>query len=286
MPKATVNGVETEYEVHGAGTPVLFIHGGWGGPASSLAPTENAVTSALTENVQLIMYDRRGAGQSESILDDFTVADIAADGRALLDHLGIENSIVIGHSMGGMVAQQYALDYPEKVIGVCLAATGSDLMTSIPLGHMGTELVERCRNEGDRVVFESLQNDLRNPPPYAPTDEPRTPEAEERMKQRSEVIAQALKEISEEELFRSWAGMVRNYGAFIGRDMTPRHDELTMPVLILHGTGDTIVPFDHATAMHATISQSELSELDGAGHGVFDFPNGQDAIRAWVKSLS
>ena len=284
MPTATVNGIETHYEVQGSGTPVLFIHGGWGGPGSSLTPTQNVVTSVLTDNVQLITYDRRCAGQSQYVLDEFTIEDIAADARALLEHLGIDRSTVIGSSMGGMVAQQYGLDYPEHVTGLCLAATGAAMMSDIDLGRAGTALVERCREEGDRAVFDSLKDTLRNPPAFAP-GEPRTPEAEERLRQRSEMTAKALREASEEDLFRYWTGMVRNYNAFIGHDLTPRLGELKMPVLIVHGNADSVVPLEFAKALYDGTPKSDLRELDAVGHGVFDSPQGQDVLRTWVRNV-
>ena len=284
MPKATVNGIETQYEVQGTGTPALFIHGGWGGPASSLVPLENAVTSALGDDVQLITYDRRCAGESQYVPDAFTVADIAADARALLKHLEIDRSVVIGHSMGGMVAQQYGLDYPDHVIGLCVAATGADLMSSIDLGRAGSELTERCRSEGDRAVFDSLKDQLRNPPVVA-TAEPRTPDAEQRLQRRNEAVAKALGEVPEDELFRYWVGMIRNYDAFIGHDFTPRLSGLAMPVLVVHGTGDTVVPFELGNALYEATPHSELCALDGAGHGVFDYPEGRSALRTWVQTV-
>ena len=284
MPKATVNGIKTHYEVQGTGTPVLFIHGGWGGPASSLVPLDNVVASVLQDNVQLITYDRRSAGQSQYALDEFTVEDIAAAARALLAHLGIDRSVVvIGHSMGGMVAQQYGLDYPDHVTSLCLAATGADLMSSIDLGRAGAELVERCRNEGDRAVFDSLKHQLREPPIVA-VDEPRTPEAKERLRRRNEAFAKALSEVSENDLFLYWTGMIRNYNAFVGRDFTPRLGDLKMPVLVVHGNGDTIVPLELGRALHDGTPNSELRELDAAGHGVFDYPQGQEALRTWCAT--
>ena len=60
MPHAAVNGVEIHYQSHGGGLPTLFIHGGFGGPASTLSPrTESILEAAPLDRVQLIMYDRR-----------------------------------------------------------------------------------------------------------------------------------------------------------------------------------------------------------------------------------
>lgn len=284
MPKATINGVETHYEVQGTGTPVLFIHGGWGGPATSLVPMDTPVTRVLRDGVQLITYDRRSAGQSQSVLTPFDVKDIAADGRALLQHLGVDRSVVIGHSMGGMVATQYALDYPQHVLGLCLAATGPDLMSSINLGTAGSALAERCKAEGDRAVFDSMKSQLRSAPVLAP-EEPRPPEAAERVQRRNEAVAKALADVSEADLFRYWAGSIRNYEAFMGHDFTPRLRELKMPTLVIHGTGDTVIPVAIGKRLHAGIPNAELCEIAGAGHGVFDYPECQQTLRDWVRKV-
>ena len=67
MPKASVNGVEVFYEVSGSGQPVLYIHGGYGGPASALVPgLPSEMVSILPEDqFQVITYDRRGFGRSD-----------------------------------------------------------------------------------------------------------------------------------------------------------------------------------------------------------------------------
>jgi pimeloyl-ACP methyl ester carboxylesterase len=142
MPNATVNGVEIDYEISGSGVPALFIHGGFGGPATTLvAQNRNDADLLPADKVMTISYDRRGAGQSEYTLSHYTVADLAADARALLAHLGINRSIIVGSSMGGMVAQQYALDYPQHVEALALINTGTNLMDATAL---------RCKRTSSR----------------------------------------------------------------------------------------------------------------------------------------
>ncbi len=139
-------------------------------------------------------------------------------------------------------------------------------------------------NEGARAPFDSLKAQLRNPPVVSAA-EPRTPEATERLQRRNPLVAKALSEVSEDDLFRYWTGMVRNYSAFIGHDFTPRLRELAMPVLVIHGSGDTVIPLRIGKALHEAVAGSEVCELDGAGHGVFDYPRGQDALRTWVRKV-
>jgi pimeloyl-ACP methyl ester carboxylesterase len=84
MPTAHVNGVKLWYEQHGMGLPLLFIHGGYGGAASTLVPQEQVIVSILPHGrVETITYDRRNAGRSEYVLAPFTLADLVEDAAAL-----------------------------------------------------------------------------------------------------------------------------------------------------------------------------------------------------------
>ncbi len=71
MPTATVNNIEISYQLHGEGTPALYIHGGFGGEVTTLAPGTRSIVDALPPaGVQLITFDRRCAGESEYTSDD------------------------------------------------------------------------------------------------------------------------------------------------------------------------------------------------------------------------
>lgn len=282
MPNATVNGVEIDYEISGSGVPALFIHGGFGGPGTTLvAQNRNDADLLPADKVMTISYDRRGAGQSEYNLSHYTVADLAADARALLAHLGIDRSIIVGSSMGGMVAQQYALDYPQHVEALALINTGTNLMDATPFGPAMQEDVKQAAEVGDRAFFESRKDALRNPPAERLFTRP-TPEAEEQLRQRTEALNAALQVMPDDDLFTYSTGMLRNQGAFIGFDYAPRLSEIKMPVCVVHGNADTVVPFDYGKALHNGIPQSELFEIDGANHGVLGWPDAADAFREWA----
>ena len=111
MERATVNGAELEYEVRGSGEPVLLLHGG-------LLSDENTPLTrepALTERYMVINYHRRGFAGSSGLSGRTSVEDHAADAKALLDELGVERTHVVGHSLGGTIALQLALNYPDLV---------------------------------------------------------------------------------------------------------------------------------------------------------------------------
>jgi pimeloyl-ACP methyl ester carboxylesterase len=111
MERARVNGVELEYQVKGSGDPVVFLHGG-------LLCDENTPLldqPALTDHFRVINYHRRGFAGSEHPKGMATIEDQAADCYALLQHLGVEKTHVMGHSLGGVIAIQFAYDHPEAV---------------------------------------------------------------------------------------------------------------------------------------------------------------------------
>ena len=116
MQRAGVDGAELEFEVTGTGEPVLLIHGAW--IAEAYAPL--CAEPALNGRYRLVRYHRRGYAGSSPVRAPFSLAQQAADCRALLEHLGIERAHVVGHSSGGVIALRLALDAPEIVHSLVL----------------------------------------------------------------------------------------------------------------------------------------------------------------------
>ncbi len=282
MPMVTANSVETYYEVRGEGTPAIFIHGGFGGPQSTLVSVPSPVVEAAPpDSIRLITYDRRCAGQSQYVLDWYTLEDIAADARALLEQLGIERSIVIGSSMGGMVAQQYALAYPDRVTALALLNTGPNLMAQPPWGTRYAALAERARDQGDRKIFEERREELRNLPEL-PVDPNRSAALTERLRERRALYLERLVQLPDEDLLLYSSGAIRNFAAFVGYDFAPRLSGLRMPTTIIHGTADTTVPFSLGEQLHKAIPQSEFHPIPGAIHGILQYPAARSALRDWL----
>jgi pimeloyl-ACP methyl ester carboxylesterase len=114
--RLSVNGAELEYEVVGAGEPVMLIHGAL--LAEAYAPL--CGEPALTAHYRLVRYHRRGYAGSSRVAAPFSIAQQAADCHALLRHLGIERAHVVGHSSGGVMALRLALDAPDAVHSLVL----------------------------------------------------------------------------------------------------------------------------------------------------------------------
>jgi pimeloyl-ACP methyl ester carboxylesterase len=116
MERASINGAELEFAVHGAGEPVLLIHGALIADAFDPLLAE----SALSGRYRLISYHRRGYAGSGRTDGPVSIAQQAADARAVLRHVGAELAHVVGHSYGGTIALQLALDAPGAVRSLAL----------------------------------------------------------------------------------------------------------------------------------------------------------------------
>lgn len=132
MPYLETKDAEIYYEVHGQGAPFLFCsvtgcdHQAW----------KFHQVPEFSRDHQVIVFDYRGTGKSSKTVQRYSIKMFAEDTVAILDALNVEQAIVCGHSMGGVVAQLLALDYPVKVKKLILASSGSSHPNThgIPLG--------------------------------------------------------------------------------------------------------------------------------------------------------
>jgi pimeloyl-ACP methyl ester carboxylesterase len=120
MPTIEAQGLRQHYELSGQGdTTVVWIHG----IGASLEAFRHDVPKF--PGFRHLIYDVRGMGQSEGTDGPVTLEDWACDLAGLLDALRIERAVVAGHSMGGVIAQRFAIDFPDRLQGLLLMATSS-----------------------------------------------------------------------------------------------------------------------------------------------------------------
>jgi pimeloyl-ACP methyl ester carboxylesterase len=144
--RLSVDGAVLEYEVVGVGEPVVLIHGAF--IAEAFAPL--CAEPAVASRYRLVRYHRRGYAGSAPVPAPFSIAQQAADCRALLQYLGVERAHVVGHSSGGAIALQLALDAPEVVHSLVLLEPG---LLDVPSGPLFAEAVEpafRMYQAGDK----------------------------------------------------------------------------------------------------------------------------------------
>ena len=129
MPKLQVNGIDLFYDIKGMGEPLLLIagflcdHAYW-----------SLIMPSLISQYQVIRLDNRGMGRSSAPETPYSLKQMANDVAALLNHLAIDKVHLVGHSMGGQIAQELVLAHPEKVQSLMLLsslAKGDELFNSI-----------------------------------------------------------------------------------------------------------------------------------------------------------
>lgn len=124
MPKITVGDLDIHYQIQGAGEPLLLIMG----LSFSLLDWGTIFPDLLAQHYKVILFDNRDAGRTSQSTHPFTVTQMADDAASLLLALNIPKAHVLGISMGGMIAQHFALNHPkqlDKLILGCTAAGGA-----------------------------------------------------------------------------------------------------------------------------------------------------------------
>jgi len=119
---ATINGLDIHYEVEGDGPPIVFVHG--------LGATSNvwhAQRVILSKYYQVIVYDRSGSGRSQKSQAGYSIDFWANELAGLLDFLAVPSAVVVGHSLGSMVAQRFAGKYAERTRALVLAGGEAEL---------------------------------------------------------------------------------------------------------------------------------------------------------------
>jgi 3-oxoadipate enol-lactonase len=244
MPTATINGITVYYELAGpeAAPPVLWI----GGSGEDLRRRPNVLDGPITQRFRVLAYDQRGLGQSEIPPGPYTMGHYAADAVALLDHVGWERAAVAGVSFGGMVAQELAVTWPERVnrLLLCCTSPGGPSTSSYPLERLA-ELTAEERAEQSLSLL-----DTRGP------SAPGLAALFARLQQ-----AQA---IGADEPGRA-DGARYQLEARAGHDVLDRLHRIVMPTLICAGRYDGIAPPANQEVMHGAIPGSRLEWFEG-GH--------------------
>ena len=118
MPKAKLEHINLYYEIHGKGEPLMLIT-----DIADDIQTWQFIISNLSKHFQLIIFDNRGSGRSDYPENNYSIEQFANDSIALLDYIGIKKTHVLGHGMGGFIAQEIAISYPDRLLKLVLACT-------------------------------------------------------------------------------------------------------------------------------------------------------------------
>ena len=287
MPTTNINGFDMYHEKVGSGPSIAFIHGGYGGAASSVLPREESWVGNFVDTYTVITYDRRSAGRSAYPDGVHTLDALASDLDELLQHLGISQAFIVGSSGGGPIALTYALAYPEKVVGLVLPNTSARLWghdARLKLAEVVRNRMNFLETHGPEATYDMIQREQEGPNPLvlAPGGSgPRPPEREQAREDRNRRVQELLRNLNRADQVRYAIGELRNQAAYLDSDLRARLGEINMPTLVVHGDGDLQVPYELGVELANGIAGAELVTVPGAGHGVMGWTTAVEAIRGF-----
>jgi pimeloyl-ACP methyl ester carboxylesterase len=247
VPTAAVNGIEIYYEMRGAGPRLLFFNG-----SGATLETTGMMLDPFTSRFEVLGFDQRGLGRTSIPPDPYEMADYAADAAALLDHVGWSTCRAVGISFGGMVAQEFAVTFPERVERLALVCTSpGGAHASYPLHEMADKAPEELLAIGATLL------DTRFTPEYLAEHET------DRML--AEMAGQRRDNPSTGEVRR---GEVAQLDARSRLDVVDRLGRITCPTLVASGRYDGIAPVENGEAIAARVAGAELRVYEG-GHMFF-----------------
>lgn len=266
--EARINGFRMAYEVTGSGPPLVFVHGGFGGIESRFLPRRPWwVDELFAAHYTVVTYDRRGCGLSECPDGPYFMETLVEDLHGLIEYLGLERPHIMGSSAGGPIAIQYAATYPERMQYLVLVNTAPDLLVREDATELRRLLAEREAAGPDWL-------------PEAP------PEADAAERARIAHLRAQILAVPPAERQRAFAAWQANVQAYRDLDLTPMLERLQMPVYIIHGFEDRIVPPAAAwETMAGKIKRSTTRVRAGEGHGLLNRRESEAAqyILEWLR---
>jgi len=264
LPTVKVNDINMYYEIHGDGFPLVMIMG--------LSANADWWTPDLIEqcsrNYKTVIFDNRDAGRTDKPEINYSIKMFADDTAGLMDALNIERAHVLGVSMGGMIAQELVLNYPEKVEKIVLGCThcgGSKQV--LPSQDTLEQLTGSMEGVSPEEMFQAFL-------PYLYTEEfiKNNPELIESVKQRvliAPIPADAYQ---------------RQINAIMGFNSYRRLKNIEVPTLVIHGKRDILVPTENGEILAEKIPGAQLLLLDNAAH-MYDQPDTDKVISTTLEFL-
>jgi 3-oxoadipate enol-lactonase len=248
MPTVTANGIEIYYESHGDGQPLVLISG--------IGYTNwewQRMVPYLADRFRVISFDNRGVGQTDKPAGPYTAHMLAADTVGLLDALGIEKAVIMGHSMGGFIAQALAIEFPHKVGRLILCSTSFGGPRQIPVAAEAMKVLTDV--SGDPLARFRNGLFISTAPGWA---EKNPDIIQEWIEWRA---ANPIEPAPYQAQLAIGLGLLKEEAAF----ETQLH-RIHAPTLILFGQYDMVVPPGNASLLAEKIVDSRVVILPNAGH--------------------
>lgn len=222
------------------GTPVIFLHG-----ITDSWHSFEKVLPLLPPDIHAFAVTQRGHGDSDRPLTGYTPKDFASDIAAFIKLMNLESAVIVGHSMGGIVAQQFALDYPELTKAVVINSSAASLKTNPGLPEF-YEQVMKLEDPMDKTFMDEFQK--------ATLVKPIDPAyynllVEEGLKVPVRVFQAALT-------------------GLMNIDFTKKLNTIKVPVLIMWGTKDGFISKANQQVLVKEIKDARLLVYEGTGHAL------------------
>ena len=250
MPFETVGDIDIYYEIHGpSDAPPLVLIGGW----ASYRWIWFRQVPSFRNKFRCIVFDNRGAGKSSKPDYPYTIEMFAADTVGLMDALHIENAHILGISMGGLIAQQIAISYPERLRSLILVSTQFGGPNHVPMDDRTMALLIALPTE---TISKEQAREMRLQATF------------------SQQFLQENKDVIEQ--IDAWAeqhptpvfAQVHQSSATSAFDSESELKNITAPTLIIHGDNDRAVPTKNGELISERISSSKLRIIEDASHFV------------------
>jgi 3-oxoadipate enol-lactonase len=241
MPFAVNNGVRIYWEETGNGPPLLLIMG-----LGYAHQMWHRTTPEVAKHFRTILLDNRGVGQSDLPPGPYPIQTMAADAAAVLDAAGVESADVYGVSMGGIIAQEFAIQYPgrvRKLILGCTACGGPKVVRSEP------EVTQVLMMRGNMTMDEGIEAAV----PYIYDNDTPRARIEEDL-----VIRRATYPKAE-----AYAAQLQGILAW---ESYSRLGQIKASTLVIHGETDRLVPPGNGKLIAESISGSKLAMIPHASH--------------------
>jgi len=242
MPWADLTDVRLYYELLGEGEPLLLVPG-----LGSTCRTWDPIAPELAREYSLIMPDNRDVGKSVSKRKPKTLSNFASDLVELLDRLQVERAHVLGISLGGVIAQQLAVEHPDRINRLILMSTSHRFG---PYLRDMSALLGRCLYKMPYALFQRTIELLGTAPSYYDAHI-------EEVEQKIEVVRQD---------HAPRGAVVTQLRCLAVSEIDAPYYRITAPTMVISGEYDALIPNCYAKRMADDMPGSQFHVLRGCGH--------------------
>ncbi len=247
MPKVDRNGIKIDYEVVGSGPKRIVLINGMGRDRNSWIMQRHA----LSERFTLLLYDHRGCGKSDRPKEGYDMPNLVVDLKSVMGAAWFKKPILMGVSMGGMVAQSFAVTYPDMLCGLVLVSTSAG---KPGLGNLTNQFEQYVKNMPGCDPEERVKRGLKLI---------FSPEFVEKNKATIDVLVPGFIESSASpEVYNELLPRLKDFSVY------DRLNGIKVPVLVLAGDADAIVDPENTREIARMITGAREVIYPGAGHGL------------------